>query len=199
MFYSCTSLKSVAAMDVRSMVDGPSLFAGCTALEESPELSGPSAVNIYQMFDKCSKLYLVRSISFPKAGNWFAFFRNCRSIEVLDHLDCQGATSLECCFECSSGGGSLLSLQAIPASLLTSADKVLYGQTKLVDFGGFTGITTSFSLSSCTALSRESLLAVLDGLARVSGETTLTLGAANRAKLTEEELQVAVDKGWTVQ
>ena len=199
MFYSCSSLRKVAEMDVRSMVDGTSLFAGCTALEESPELSGPSAVNIYQMFDGCSKLSRVRSISFPKAGNWFAFFRNCQSIEAIDHLDCQGATSLNDCFQCYSGGGSLISLQALPASLLTSADNVLNGQTKLVDFGGFTGISISFSLSGCTALSRASLLAVLDGLARVSGETTLTLGAANRAKLTEEELQVAVDKGWTVQ
>ena len=150
------------------------------------------------MFDGCSKLALVRGISFPKAENWFAFFRNCKSIEVIDHFDCQGAKSLSSCFECHSGGGSLISLQAIPAGLLTIADNVLSGQTKLVDFGGFTGMSTSFSLSSCPALSRASLLAVLDGLARVSGETTLTLGAANRSKLTEEELQTAVDKGWTV-
>ena len=198
MFFNCTALRRIASMDVSSMTTGSSLFNGCTSLEETPELSAPSATVISQMFDGCTKLSLVRSLSFTKGESWFAFFRNCLSLRDLHNVDCSGATSLSECFECYGGRGSLTSLQAIPATAVKAAGNVLDGQYRLVDFGGFSGIGISFDISGCTALSRASLLAVLDGLATVTGTATVTLGADNLAKLTEEELQTATDKGWTV-
>ena len=198
MFLNCTALRRVAALDVQSMLSGSSLFSGCESLVESPELSAPSATAVSQMFDGCRRLSQVRSISFPKGENWYAFFRECRSLETLQNVDCPGVTNLSECFECLYGKGSLTSLQAIPADHAISADNVLSGQFRLVDFGGFTGIGISFDISECTALSKASLLAVLNGLAEVTESRTVTLGAGNLAKLTEEELQIAVDKGWTV-
>lgn len=54
------------------------------------------------------------------------------------------------------------------------------------------------TLSTSTALTRESLLRVIDSLATVTAATTLTLGAINLAKLTTEEQNVAKAKGWTL-
>ena len=53
-------------------------------------------------------------------------------------------------------------------------------------------------MDTCTSLTRESLLNIIAGLAEVSEARTLTLGSENKAKLTAEEIQVALDKGWTV-
>lgn len=198
MFYGCTQLRRVASMDVGKMISGASLFDGCTSLEESPALSAPDATAISQMFNGCIKLSLVRELSFPKGESWYAVFRKCHSLKTLPEIDFSTATSLSNCFQCLYDHGSLVSLPAIDARSLTAATEVLSGQTKLKDFGGFHGISISFSLDDCISLTHESLLNVIDGLATVTSERTLNLGAANLAKLTEEELRTATDKGWTV-
>ena len=58
-------------------------------------------------------------------------------------------------------------------------------------------IPASTSVSG-SILDRESLLDILDSLATVSTVQTLTLGATLMAKLTEEEIASAVNKGWSV-
>lgn len=198
MFSGCKKLRRVASMDVSKMVSGSFLFSDCTSLEESPALSAPDATVISRMFDGCTKLSLVREQSFPKGTDRFAFFRGCRSIQTLQNVDFTGVTNIKECFSCEYSNGGLVSLQTIPAAALTNAENVLYGQSRLVDFGGFTDIAVSFDLSDCTSLSHDSLLAVLDGLADVTDAKTLILGTRNLSKLTEEEIQTAVDKGWTV-
>ena len=198
MFYGCTSLRKVASLDVSAMVSGTLLFGNCSSLTEAPVLEGPSATAVSQMFDGCTRLASVRRISFPKGGSWYAFFRNCYALKTLPDVDFTGATSLTECFGCGYSRGSLTSLPAISAASLNAAENVLTGQTRLTDFGGFTGIRISFNLSDCTALSRASLLNVLEGMDTVSEVRTLTLGETLRAKLTDEDLQMAVDKGWTV-
>ena len=56
----------------------------------------------------------------------------------------------------------------------------------------------SMDFSSNTKLSTTSLLDIIDNLATVTTSQTLTLGATNLAKLTEEQIAGAVNKGWTV-
>ena len=58
-------------------------------------------------------------------------------------------------------------------------------------------IPVSLSLSS-TKLDQTSLLDVIDNLATVTTAKTLTLGTTLLAKLTEEQIAIAVNKGWTV-
>ena len=198
MFSGCTALRRVASLDVSSMVTGPLIFYGCTALVESPALNAPNATSVSQIFDGCQKLSLVGDISFPKATSWYAFFRNCYALAALPDIDFSGATSLSESFECHYGRGSLRTLQAIDATSLSSATNVLVGQKQLTDFGGFRGISVSFDVSDCTALSHESLLSILDGLAQTEAPRTVTLGSENKGKLTDGELQTATDKGWTV-
>jgi hypothetical protein len=55
---------------------------------------------------------------------------------------------------------------------------------------------TSFNVSNWTSLSHTSLVYMINNLQTV--EQTLTLGSANQAKLTVEEIAVATDKGWTI-
>ena len=56
----------------------------------------------------------------------------------------------------------------------------------------------SLDLSDCTYLDHDSLMVVINGLQTVTETQTLTLGSTNLDKLTEEEKQVAIDKGWTL-
>ena len=51
---------------------------------------------------------------------------------------------------------------------------------------------------STTKLDRASLRALINGLAEVETTQTLTLGATLRAKLTEEDIAIATNKGWSI-
>ena len=62
-------------------------------------------------------------------------------------------------------------------------------------------ITNSFTLNTATNLSHESLLNVLNALKDYSESTavyTLSIGFLNIKKLSDEELAIATDKGWTI-
>jgi hypothetical protein len=58
----------------------------------------------------------------------------------------------------------------------------------------------SFGLYYAGGLNRASLRAVINGLADLTGQTaqTLTLGATLMAKLTEEDIAIAVSKNWSI-
>lgn len=59
-------------------------------------------------------------------------------------------------------------------------------------------VSTTGSFNSVTKLDRASLRALINGLAEVKTTQTLTLGATLRAKLTEEDIAIATNKGWSI-
>ena len=67
----------------------------------------------------------------------------------------------------------------------------------VVDFKFGKGWQHSTSFSNDKKLSRESLLSIINNLSVVSGQT-LTLGSINLAKLTDDDIAIATNKGWSV-
>lgn len=60
---------------------------------------------------------------------------------------------------------------------------------------------TNISFSSCTKLTHDSLMNILEHLKDVSGTDvtrSITLGSTNLAKLTDTEKAIATQKGWTL-
>jgi hypothetical protein len=60
-----------------------------------------------------------------------------------------------------------------------------------------------FNVQDCTKLTHESLMSIIGCLKDYSADTSgtnwvVTIGSTNRAKLTEAEIQIAEQKGWTV-
>lgn len=73
------------------------------------------------------------------------------------------------------------------------------GARNLKNLGGFTGLKINVDLSGSKYLTKESLLNVINEAADVtSNPKTLTFGATNLAKLTDEEKAIATSKGWTL-
>ena len=58
----------------------------------------------------------------------------------------------------------------------------------------------SLNISASTLYSVETLVAMLEAIADLTGQTakTLTIGATNLAKLTEEQIAIATNKNWTL-
>ena len=68
----------------------------------------------------------------------------------------------------------------------------------LTDITGNPNFKVSLDFSYCENLTYDSLMVVINGLQTVTETQTLTLGSTNLAKLTDEEKQIATDKGWTL-
>ena len=62
----------------------------------------------------------------------------------------------------------------------------------------FPAIYKSFSVSGSNYLTIDSLVEMFNALPTVTEPTTVTIGSTNQAKLTEEQIQIATGKGWTV-
>jgi surface protein len=68
----------------------------------------------------------------------------------------------------------------------------------LVDLYPPQNINADMDFSSTTALSHDSLVRIINNLKTTASTKTLTLGATNLAKLTDDEKAIATGKGWTV-
>lgn len=153
----------------------------------------------YRCFASCVKL---RTLSLPSGfaprGSFSDMFANCSSLTSLTLPDGCGRS-------------------------ITQANRMFYGCSSLTsltfpdDFGGNARFSSAFSgcvnlenvvggirygksinFSDCTKLTHDSLVNIITALSNTSIANTLTLGATNLAKLTDEEKKIATDKGWTL-
>ena len=61
-----------------------------------------------------------------------------------------------------------------------------------------TGMKISFDISASEKFEESDLVTILNNIATVTSTQTLTMGAANLAKLTDAEKAIATNKGWTL-
>ena len=59
-------------------------------------------------------------------------------------------------------------------------------------------LSVSISFEHCKKLTHDSLMSIINNLATVTTTQTLTIGATNIAKLSSDEIAIAVNKGWSV-
>ena len=93
---------------------------------------------------------------------------------------------------------SCTALTSIPAYDLSNITSInISNLYKLKEFHA-TGMKVSFNISSSTYFTKEALVEILNNLATVTTTQTLTIGATNLAKLTDEDKLIATNKGWTL-
>lgn len=127
-------------------------------------------------------------------------FRNCTKLETVQLND-----GIETIGSYAFSGDVNLKTINIPASVTTtyaastasgsfsycrSLENVTLGQ----------GFSASLNLSASNKFSVDTIVAMFNALADLTGDTakTLTLGAANLAKVTEEQKQIATNKNWNL-
>ena len=179
-----------------------------------------NVINMNNMFYYCSQLTTLDLSSFDtsKVTNIEAMFQNCSSLTSLDlsNFDTSNVTNMSYMFYFCTLLGNIPKLNA---SKVTNINKFAYNCTSLTDFGGLENLGQAYDtlkyanygnykldLSSCTALTEQSLINVLNNLYDIKTKGCETqqviLGTTNLAKLTSEEGQQALSnaqaKGWTL-
>ena len=169
-------IQNTLVVDFSSATNINSLFYSNTALTSItlPAGFGQNATNLGYCFYYCIAL---TSLTLPAGFG-------------------QKATNLEYCFY----SVPLTSL-ALPAGFgqnATNLDSCFSRCSQLTNITGNPNFKANVDFSSNTKLTHDSIMVVINGLQTVTSKQTLKLGSTNIAKLTDEEKQIATDKGWTL-
>ena len=121
-------------------------------------------------------------------------FSNCIRLTTVPLFNTSNVTSMNGTF---SNCQALISIPALDVSNVNNLISAFWRCSNLESIE-MTGMKVSFDISYSTKFTREALVVILNNLATVSTSQTLTIGATNLAKLTEEDKAIATNKGWTL-
>lgn len=166
------------------------------------------------MFAYCSALRSLNLSNFDtsKVTNFSSMFNRCSSLTTIPQFDTSSGTDFGDMFE------SCFSLTTVPqfdTSKGTNFGGMFERCTSLTDFGGLENLGQAYKttqsanysnykldLSTCTALTEQSLMNVINNLYDIAAKgcntQQLVLGSKNLAKLTAEEIAIATNKGFSV-
>ena len=175
-FYNMKTLISVERLNTSKVTNMNNMFSGCSKLTEI-NLSGfdtSSVTAMASMFNNCSNLTSLNLSGFDTS-----------KVTAMNHMfnNCSNLTSLD--------------LSSFDTSKVTNMDNMFDGCDGLTQLDSMQNISVSLNLSS-TILDTTSLLDVINNLATVTTSRTLTLNPQLLAKLTEDQIAIATNKGWTV-
>ena len=128
-----------------------------------------------------------------KVTNFSGAFYYCQKLIKCPDIDMTSATSASYMFYYCT---NLPSIPLLDTSNGTDFTSMFHKCTNLTDLGGFKGLKADLNLTSSKKLTHESLMNVINNLAEVNTNPTLSLGSENLAKLTDDEKTIAINKGW---
>jgi surface protein len=132
--------------------------------------------------------------------NMCGMFDSCESLTSLNvsNLDISNVTDMSWLFDQCYSLETIIGLDTWDVSNVTDMNGMFVDCTALTDFEAPKNISTDISFQYCTALSHDSLMSIINNLITVSTTKVLELGATNLAKLSDEEIAIATNKGWTL-
>ena len=118
------------------------------------------------------------------------------TIKTIPQLDTSNGTNFS---EMFSMADNLESLPLLDLSAATNCKSMFDDCYTLKYLGGFKGLKVDLVLYYSWELTHESLMNVINNLAEVDTNPTLSLGSENLAKLTDDEKSIAINKGWILE
>lgn len=178
-----------------------------------------SGVDIYDYFIEkynfaplLSWIKKIPVINITNIARMNGFFTGATNLIELPQLDFSNATLMANCF---NNCIRLVTIPQINAHKVINIYYAFYECRSLENFGGMNNLGESYpttisennssqtlDLSYATKLTHNSLMNVINGLYDIATKGVkpqqLILGSTNLAKLTEDEIKIAQDKGWNV-
>ena len=207
LFYNCNNLTSLTLPDGfgQNATDISYCFATCYNIDSLtlPNGFGQNATNLQGCFNDCGGNYgHLNALTLPdgfgqNATDISYCFAGSRIVTLtLPDGFGQNATDISYCFN-NCINTIRLTLPNGFGQNATNTECCFYGCIYLTDITGNPNFKVSLDLSPCP-LTHDSIMVVINGLQTVTETQTLTLGSTNLAQLTDEEKQIATDKGWTL-
>ena len=168
-----------------------------------------NVTNMYACFYDCNNLQSLDTSKWTLANvtNMYGCFIDCANLRELDLSSCNIT-------KCVNWGYWILSDKNLETLRIGLIDFSLCGAVDFLDgtnirvlTGTLRGIKNNFTAKS-NRMTRDSCMVVINGLETVTEAKTLTLGANNKPvslggkgsdPISDDDLKIAKDKGWTVQ
>ena len=169
--YQGTSVDNLIKFDDTSLVTNMAhMFYFCTNLTAIPPLDTSNVTKMEEMFYHCIKITTIPLLNTSNVTSMRYMFGSCTELTTVPALDASKVTDMTGIFDDCPNLKSIL----------------------------MTGMKKSFDISYSTKFERADLVTILNNLATVTTTQTLTMGATNLAKLTDEDKAIATNKGWTL-
>lgn len=214
LFSGCTELTEIKEITLPSANSCDGMFSNCSKLITIPsQITLPSAKNCGNMFATCGQLRSM-SLTIPNLNTCPAIFKYCGNIKIADlHL----GNSITNCSQMFARCNTIKEIKlnetdfGKATNVSTMFDYCMYLEDldglKNIGGGYLTTASANYSyytidFSRCNKISHNSLMNVINDLYDIASKgckvQRLNLGATNRAKLSEEEIAIATNKGWTI-
>lgn len=211
MFNGCEKIKTIPALNTSKVTDMSGMFSECPALIEIPELDTSNVTTMSNMFNRCKNLKTIPTMNTNKVTSMALMF-SYSGITTIPELNTSNVTSVYNMFSSCSG---LITIPKLNFENVNNVSGFLSGAESVVNIGGFenlgkaylTNKSANYSnyglvLTNCSKLTHDSLMNIINNLYDIKTKgcqaQRLQLGSTNLAKLTDEEKQIAIDKGWNV-
>ena len=205
MFWGCSSLTTVPQLDTSGATNLSVMFSGCKSLTTVPQLDTSRATNLSGMFWGCTSLTSIPELDTSSATDISYMFSGCKSLTTVPKLNTSSAIDMSFMFD---GCISLTSIPLLDCSSITreiSPFEMSSNLDELTDLGGFKNLKVSWRIDFLNMMPNvtvESLMNVINNLYDLTANglsgQTLRFGTVNLKKLTDEQIAVAVAKGWTL-
>ena len=206
MFNGCKALTSldVSSFDTSNVTNMGSMFANCSALTslDVSNWNTSKVTTMISMFHNCIKLSSIKGINdlntlaLTLANNMFNTTGGIITLD-LTKWNTDNLTSAANMFSYMANLKSLDISTWNTSKLNSSSKDMIIWDQNLTDFNSPT-FYIDLSFAGDTALSIDSLMSIINGLAPTTSARTLTLSTASKNKLTDEQIAIATNKGWTI-
>lgn len=146
---------------------------------------------------------LLRKVTFNnttvKSGAINSIFASCKAMEAIDFagIKIPKITNISQSFRTTSKL-TTINMSALDLSGVTNTGNAFAQATELTNITFGKNLAISIAFDHCNKLTHDSLMSIINNLATVTTTQTLTIGSTNIAKLSSDEIAIAVNKGWTV-
>ena len=139
-------------------------------------------------------------VDFSQCIETYCAFRDARACNIT--VDFSNVKDMQSCFDCGNGG-KLENITLKVSEKCTNFGSTFHYCSSLskLTFTEDSVIAANINLSYSSSLTHDSLMSIINALKDFSGTTTtkiLSLHAYAKARLTDAEIAIATQKGWTV-
>lgn len=200
MFYGCKSSVNIDGWDTSRVTTMEKMFYSFSGSIDETKLDTSKVITMNSMFYSSNIKELdLSNFNTDNVTDISSMFVNCTSLITLNvsNWNIGKITSMSMLFyNCNKL--TALDLSSWDISKVTTLSNAFASCSALVDFIAPKNISVNMDVSKSTKLSHDSLMGIINNLATVTSSKTLTLGTTNLAKLTDEELAIATNKGWKI-
>lgn len=210
-FNDCNLLKTINGLDTTYVTDMSYAYANCAALNNVPEMNTSKVKIMKGMFYKTSPWIENVMLDTSRCIDMRSMFEDAKFIS-LPEIDTSNVYSMErfCCNNTTLRDLPLLNMYKCTTEntvLLPDSNEVAHDPTflmfhncvELTNIGGFQNLCENLDLSASKKITKDSVLNIFDNLATVTDKSLkFNAEAAFWNELTEDDLQIATDKGWKI-